>query len=98
MERGTGKGEEDWRGELGRVRRIGRDKSIGVLIHICMGTTQRIFLCNYLHLKLAKTACFSNYVLCLLFYTVGEQEGKQVLPRRWGNLAPVGGERWQGKG
>jgi hypothetical protein len=41
------------------VKRTGRDEPIGVVIHVCMKTTQKISLCSYLYLKLAKMPCFS---------------------------------------
>jgi hypothetical protein len=58
------------------VKRIGRDEPVGVVIHICMETTQGISLCSYLYLKLAKMPCFSSYVLWVFFYKIGEQEGQ----------------------
>jgi hypothetical protein len=36
------------------VKRTGRDKSIGAVIHVCMETTQGSSLCRYLYLKLEK--------------------------------------------
>jgi hypothetical protein len=63
--------------EKGGVKRTGRDELFGVVIHICMETTQDNFLCSYLYLKLAKTPCISNYVLCFFFYKIGEQEGRR---------------------
>jgi hypothetical protein len=55
------------------VKRTGRDEPIGVVIHICMETTQGNSLCSYLYLKPAKTLCF--YFLCFFFYKIREQEG-----------------------
>jgi hypothetical protein len=46
------------------VKRSGRDESLWVVIHICMETTQGISLYCYPYLKLAKTPCFSYYLLC----------------------------------
>jgi hypothetical protein len=47
------------------VKSTGRDEPIGVVIHICMETTQGISLYNYLYLKLAKPPFFSMfYVFC----------------------------------
>jgi hypothetical protein len=40
-----------------------------------MEKTQEISLCSYLYLKLAKTPCFSDYLLCFFFYKMGKQEG-----------------------
>jgi hypothetical protein len=57
------------------VKRTGRDEPIGVVIHICMETTQGIYLCSYLYLKLAKIPFFTYYHLCFFFYKIGEQEG-----------------------
>jgi hypothetical protein len=45
------------------VKRTGRDEPVGVVIHICMETTQGNSLCSYLYLKLAKMSCFSFYLL-----------------------------------
>jgi hypothetical protein len=66
------------------VKRCGRDGPIWVAIHICRKTTQRISLCSYLHLKLAKMPCFSYYLLCLFFSKIGEQEGRRGSAWRWG--------------
>jgi hypothetical protein len=38
-----------------------------------METTQGISLYGYLHLKLAKTLCFSYYLLCFFLYKIREQ-------------------------
>jgi hypothetical protein len=48
-----------------------------------METTQRISLCSYLYLKLAKTSSFSYYLLWFFFYKLGEQEGGTGSARRW---------------
>jgi hypothetical protein len=40
------------------VKRSGRDEPIGVVIHICMETTEGISLSSYLYLKLAKMPFF----------------------------------------
>jgi hypothetical protein len=56
------------------VKKTRGGESIGVVIHICMETTQGNSLCNYLYLKLAKTSCFSFYLLCFSFYKIGKQE------------------------
>jgi hypothetical protein len=53
------------------VKRTDRHEPIGIVIHICMETTQGNFLCIYLYLRLAKMPCFSNYVLCFIFYKTG---------------------------
>jgi hypothetical protein len=57
------------------VKRTGRDETIGVVIHICMETTQGNSLCRYLYLKLAKTSWLSFYTLCIFFYKIREQKG-----------------------
>jgi hypothetical protein len=68
------------------VKETGRDEPIGVVIHTCMETTQDISLCGYLYLKLAKMPCFSNYVLCFVFYKITEQEGRTGSAWGWGML------------
>jgi hypothetical protein len=40
-----------------------------------MVTTLGISLYSFLYLKLAKTLCFSYYLLCFIFNKVREQEG-----------------------
>jgi hypothetical protein len=54
------------------VKRTGRGKSIGAVIHICMETTQEISLCSYLYLNLEKASCFSFYLLYFFFYIIRE--------------------------
>jgi hypothetical protein len=44
-------------------------------IYICLEAAQEISLYSYLHLKLAKTSCFSFYLLWFLFYKIREQVG-----------------------
>jgi hypothetical protein len=56
------------------MKRSGRDEAFWVIIHIYMVTTLGISLYSHLYLKLAKTLCFSNYLLCFLFNKIGEQE------------------------
>jgi hypothetical protein len=73
-------------GDQGGVKRIRKDEPIGVVIHICMDTTQGISLCSCLYLKLAKTSCFSFYLLCFFFYKIREQEGGTSSALRWGSL------------
>jgi hypothetical protein len=72
------------------VKRTRRDELIGAEIHICMETTQGIFLCGYLYLTLAKTSCFSFYLLCFFFYKIREQEGRTGLGEGW--------HSWKGRG
>jgi hypothetical protein len=57
------------------VKRSGRDESIQVAIYMCMEAMLGISLYSYLHLKLAKTLCFSFYLICFFFNKIGEQEG-----------------------
>jgi hypothetical protein len=57
------------------VKKIRGDKLVGVVIHICMDTTQRTPLCSYAYLKLAKMSCFSFYLLPFFFYKSREEEG-----------------------
>jgi hypothetical protein len=61
------------------VKSTGRDEPVGVIMHICMETTQGISLCSYLYLKLAKTPCFSNYVFSST--KLEKKRAEQVLPR-----------------
>jgi hypothetical protein len=74
------------------VKSTGRDEPIGVVIHICMETTQGISLYSYLYLKLAKTPCFSYYLLWFFFYKIREQEGRTG--SAWGRVGvgTIGGE------
>jgi hypothetical protein len=46
------------------VKRTGRGKAIGAVIHICMEATQGNSLCSYLYLRLAKchVSSFIYYV------------------------------------
>jgi hypothetical protein len=79
------------------VKRSGRDKPIGVVIHMYMETTQRISLYSYLYLKLAKMPCFSNYVLRFFFYKIREQGSRRGSPQDGGvghlGKGENGGER-----
>jgi hypothetical protein len=86
-----------WEGDWGGVKRTRGDKPIGVVIYICMETTQGNSLCSSLYLKLAKMSCFSFYLF--FFYKIREQEGGT------GSVCVLGGRvgtsgkgRWQGKG
>jgi hypothetical protein len=78
------------------VKRSGRDKSVWVVIHMCMEVMLGISLYSYPYLKLPKTLCLSYFCLCVLFNKIRE-EGKQVLPgceggggigsrRQWGEM------------
>jgi hypothetical protein len=80
------------------VKRTGRDEPTGVVIHMCMETTQGNSLCSSLYLKVAKMPCFCYYPLHFFFYKIGEQEGRTG-SAQWGwGLALVGGRRQWGKG
>jgi hypothetical protein len=48
------------------VKRTGRDEPVGVVIHICIKTTQGNSLCSYLYLKLAKMPCISSFLYFFL--------------------------------
>jgi hypothetical protein len=81
------------------MKRTGRNEPIGIVIHICMETTQGDSLCSYLYLKLAKTPCFSFYLLWFLFHKIREWKGGTGSPQGGGReLALKGGGRWWGKG
>jgi hypothetical protein len=45
-----------------------------------MEITQGISLYSYLHLKLAKTLCFSFYLLCFSSTKLEKKKAEQVLP------------------
>jgi hypothetical protein len=60
------------------VKRSGGDEPILVVIYICLETSQGISLYSYVYHKLAKTLCFS-YLLCFLFYKIGNKRAEQVL-------------------
>jgi hypothetical protein len=49
-----------------------------------MVTTLGISLHSYIYLKLAKSLCFSYYLLCFLFNKVGEQESLTGSAQKWG--------------
>jgi hypothetical protein len=78
------------------VKRTGRGEPIGVVLNICMETTQGNSLCSCLDLKLAKISCSSFYLLCFFSYKIGEQEARIGSAQEEG-LVLVGGGRWQGK-
>jgi hypothetical protein len=67
------------------MKRTGRDETVWVVIHICMEAAQGISLYSYLHLKLARTSCFSFYLICFFFNKIGEQEGGTGSAQRWGD-------------
>jgi hypothetical protein len=56
-----------------------------------MEVTQRTSLYSYPYLKLAKTPCFSYYLLCFFFNMIREQEGGTGSAQRWewGEVAQI---------
>jgi hypothetical protein len=73
---------------------------IRVGIHICLETAQEISLYSYLYLKLAKTSCFSFYLLLFLSYKIGEQvglTGSAQWEGVWWHLCEVAGDRESGR-
>jgi hypothetical protein len=60
------------------VKRTRGYEPVGVVISICLETSQGNFLCSYPYLKLAKS-CFSFYLF--FFYKIRE---KEVLQERGG--------------
>jgi hypothetical protein len=62
-----------WEGEQEVMKRSGRDKPVWAVILMCMEAMLGISLYSYLYLKLAKTLCFSYYLLCFLFNKIGEE-------------------------
>jgi hypothetical protein len=68
------------------VKRTGRGKSVGAVIHICMGTTQGNSLCSYLYLKLAKSHAFhfTCYVyVCTYNLSINLEEVLRIIELRW---------------
>jgi hypothetical protein len=78
MGSGLGRHEEDWKRWI--------SWSCNTRMH---RNNTRKLLYSHLYQKLAKLSCFSFYLLCFLFYKIGEQEVEQVL---WGDR--VGGWIW----
>jgi hypothetical protein len=66
------------------VKRSGRDESVWVVIHMCMGTILGISLYSYPYLKLAKTLCISYYCLCLFFDNIGKKGKTGSAWKQWG--------------
>jgi hypothetical protein len=60
-------------------KETGKDEEIGVVIHICMETTQGISLHSYLYLKLTKTPCSSYYLLWFSSTKLENRRAEQVL-------------------
>jgi hypothetical protein len=61
-----------WEGDHEIAKKSGRDEPMWVAVYMCMEAILGISLYSYLYLKLAKTLCLSNYLLCFLFYRVQE--------------------------
>jgi hypothetical protein len=80
------------------VKKSGRDQPVGVVIHICMETTQENSLCSYLYLKLAKMPWFSYYLLWCFFSKIREQEGRTGSALRGRGVGTDGKGRWMGMG
>jgi hypothetical protein len=59
------------------MKRTGRVEPIGIVIYICIETTQGHSLCSYPFVKLANTPCFS--VLGFFFYKIEEQESRVLM-------------------
>jgi hypothetical protein len=70
-----------WEGDQEVVKKSGRDEPMWVAIHKCMEAMLGISLYSYLYLKLAKTLCFSYYLLCFL-YNIGEQVGGDAVGKK----------------
>jgi hypothetical protein len=69
------------------VKRSDREGPMWVAIHKYMEAMLAISLYSYLYLKLAKTLCFSYYLLFFFFNKIREQEGGTGFAwklRRWG--------------
>jgi hypothetical protein len=76
------------------VKRSGRDETMWVATHMCMEAMLGISMCSYLYPKLAKTVCFSYYLLCFLYNKIGEEGGMRSAWKQRG-LGVVG---WAGGG
>jgi hypothetical protein len=57
------------------------------------GNNTGISLYSYLHLKHAKTPCFSYFLLCFSFNKIEEQVGATGSACRWGVVGWGGGTR-----
>jgi hypothetical protein len=75
------------------MKKVRGDKPMGVIIHY-MKLSQGNSLCTYLYLKQVKMSLFSLF----LFSSIksGNRRTEQIL-QGLGGLAPVGGDRCQGK-
>jgi hypothetical protein len=59
------------------VKRIGRDESMWVIMHIYIEIIQGSSLCSYLLSQMNKNCHVSLfYFLCFLFYNIREQESR----------------------
>jgi hypothetical protein len=85
-----------WEGDYRGVMNTGRDEPIGVIIHICMETTQGISLYSYLYLK-QKHHVFLFYILCFFFYRIKEQEGRTGSAVVWRHIGNRGREDLGGR-
>jgi hypothetical protein len=73
-----------WEGDQEVVKRCGKDEPMWVAIHKCMEATLGISLYSYLYLKVAKTICFSYYLLCFLFNIIREEGRTDSARKGWG--------------
>jgi hypothetical protein len=73
------------------------DKPNGVVIHICMETTQGNSLCSYLYLKPAKHYVSLFYLLCFSSTKLENRRVGQILQGWWWDGVDTSG-RWPGKG
>jgi hypothetical protein len=63
------------------VKKTERSESTGVVIHICMGTTQGNSLCSYLYLKLAKHhISHFIFIFYIFFYKMQNRRQNRVCP------------------
>jgi hypothetical protein len=76
------------------MKKIRGDKSIGVLIHIYMKTSQRNSMCSYLYFKEKKMSCFYPF---RFFCTKTENKRTEQVLRGegsgWGEVLVKGGKR-----
>jgi hypothetical protein len=73
------------------VKRTERGNSIGVVIHICMGTTQGNSLCSYLYLRLAKCHV-SHFIFYGFSSTKLENRREEQYCGEWGEPRGEGGD------
>jgi hypothetical protein len=85
MGSGLGRSEEDWK----------RRTSCGCDIYMHGNNTRTLPVC-YLYLKLAKSPCFSFYILCFFFYKIREQEGGKVSAQGRGAVVGTSGRGGDG--